>query len=308
MDKLQAMAIFVRIADLGSLTAAAVDLEKSLPTVVRVLAALEESLQVRLFNRTTRRIVLTEDGALYLQQCRKILADIDDAERALCREQAEPAGTITVTAPVRFGEMYVAPAVTRFLNRYQKTQVNLLLLDRVVDLLEEGIDVAVRIAALADSSLIAKPIATIRQMVCASPTLLAKVGTPIRPEELSTQPCVRYTGISSGSVWQFQQGGKTLAVTINGALSCNHVGVCMEACIAGLGFARFLCYQVMPWINQGKLTVVMPEFEPTPIPLSLVFPHARLMSSRVRLLVDWMAEDIGRSLESMGLPYISAHS
>ncbi|HEY5601551.1 MAG TPA: LysR family transcriptional regulator [Gammaproteobacteria bacterium] len=298
MDKLQAMTTFVKIANHGSLSAAAQELDKSLPTVVRILAALEEALQVRLFNRTTRRIALTQEGILYLEQCRKILADIEDAERALIQEQSEPSGTITMTAPVRFGEMYVAPAVTAFLNRYPKTQVNLLLLDRVVDLLEEGIDVAIRIAHLGDSSLIAKPIGHIRQVVCASPALLAQTSEPKHPEELSSLPCVRFTGAFAGSAWHFHHEGKTLSVNIMGTLSCNQVGACVQACIAGLGYGRFLCYQVMPWIKSGELALILADFEPAPMPLSLVYPHARLLSSRVRVMVDWIANDISRALQA----------
>lgn len=299
MDKLQAMAVFVKIADHGSLSAAAEELEKSLPSVVRILASLEKLLEVRLLNRTTRRIALTQEGKIYLEQCRKILADIEDAERALAQEQEEPRGRITLTAPVRFGEMYVAPAVTRFLKQYPKAHVNLLLLDRVVDLLDEGIDVAVRIAHLGDSSLIAKPVGHIRQVVCASRALLDQVGEPHRPEELSGLPCVRFTGISPGSVWHFEENGKTLAVNVTGALTCNQIGASVQACVAGLGFGLFLCYQVMPWVRRGELVMILTDFEPLPIPINLVYPHARLMSSRVRALVDWIANDIPRSLETI---------
>ena len=299
MDKLQAMSVFVEIAERGSLTAAAGELGKSLPSVVRILASLEEALQVRLFNRTTRRIALTPEGKLYLEQCRKILADIEEAERALVQEQAEPSGSITLTAPVRFGEMHVAPAVAGFLKKYPKTQVNLLLLDRIVDLLDEGIDVAVRIAHLGDSSLIAKPIGHIRQVVCASPELLAQVGEPSHPEELSGLPCVRFTGISPGAAWHFQDGSKRLSVPVTGAFSCNQVGASVEACIAGSGFGLFFSYQVMPWVRSGELVTVLTDVEPAPLPISLVYPHLRLMSSRVRAFVDWMANEVGRSLATV---------
>jgi len=292
MDKLQAMSVFVQIAERGSLTAAAEALGKSLPAVVRILATLEQNLQVRLLNRTTRRVALTEEGRRYLENCRKILADIDEAERAVGQNQIEPSGAITLTAPVRFGEMHVAPAVTGFLQRYPKIQVNLLLLDRVVNLLEEGIDIAVRIAELSDSALIAKPVGKIYPVICASPALLTKTGRPQRPEEFSKLPCVRFTGISAGSSWHFQDQGKRLSIPIDGALSCNQVGATVAACVAGLGFGAFLHYQVMPWVARGELEMVLREFEPPPLPLSLVYPHTRLMSSRVRALVDWLAQEL----------------
>jgi DNA-binding transcriptional LysR family regulator len=296
MDKLQSMSVFVQIAEEGSLTAAAEVLGKSLPSVVRILGVLESALGVRLFNRTTRRIALTEEGKVYLQQCRKILADVEEAERALGQYQAEPSGTINVTAPVRFGEMHVASAVSGFLNRYPKTQVNLLLLDRVVDLLEEGVDIAVRIAHLGDSSLIAKPIGSIRQVVCASPDLLRRLGVPEHPRALSELPCVRFTALSATSDWSFQEGGKRLTVHVNGGLICNQAGGSLEACVAGVGFGRFLCYQVLPFVRKGQLTIVLTDYEPPTMPLSLVYPHTRLLSSRVRAMVDWLAKEVRRSL------------
>ena len=228
--------------------------------------------------------------------CRRILAEIEDAESALGENETEPRGIITVTAPVRFGEMHVAPAVTRFLQRYPQVRVRLLLLDRVIDMLEEGVDVAVRIAPLVDSSLVAKPMGRIRQVVCASPKLLAEAGQPRFPEDLAELPCVRFTGISSGSVWHFLRNDKSLPISVNGSLSCNQVGPAVNACIAGLGFGRFLCYQIMPAVRRGELQLVLTEFEPEPLPLSLVFPHNRLLSTRVRCFVDWMAQALPGSL------------
>jgi DNA-binding transcriptional LysR family regulator len=296
MDKLQSMQVFVEIAERGSLTAAAEAVGKSLPTVVRILASLEEALQVRLLNRTTRRIALTEEGRVYLEQCRRILADIREAERALGQHQSEPSGTIRVTAPVRFGEMHVATAIAGFLDRYPKTRVELLLLDRVADLLEEGVDIAVRIAHLTDSSLIARPVGSIRQVVCASPELLKRVGEPLYPQALSKLPCVQFTGISSAAEWEFVEGDRSLTVPIDSRVVCNQVGASLEAATAGVGFGRFLCYQVAPAVAAGRLVTVLQDFEPDPTPLNLVYPHTRLLSSRVRAMVDWLMESLKRSL------------
>lgn len=297
MDKLQAMTVFVKIAEQGSLTGAANALGKSLPSIVRMLASLEESLQVRLFNRTTRRIVLTEEGRFYLERCRKILAEIEESEVALCQNQVEPQGTITLTAPIRFGEMYVAPSAVRFLGRYRYVQINLMLLDRVVNLLDEGIDLAVRIAHLDDSSLIAKPVGEIRQVVCATPSLLAASGGVLRrPEQLAELPCVRCTSISSSPLWHFNDSGKRLDVQVSGAFMCNQVRAAVDACVAGLGFGLFFNYQVMPWVERGELELVLCDFEPDALPLSLVYPHTRLMATRVRTLVDWLDRDLKYSL------------
>jgi len=290
MDKFQAMSVFVTIAENGSLTAAAGRLGKSLPSVVRLLAALEENLQVRLFNRTTRRIALTEEGRIYLERCRKILADIEDTERLLNNDQLEPTGSITLTAPVRFGEMHVAPAVYRFLNEFPRMQVNLLLLDRVVNMLDEGIDLAVRIAPLSDSTLIARNITEIKQVVCASPDVLKRMGKPEHPQALSQLPCVRFTGISAGTVWHFQEGAKRLSVKVGGNLTCNHIAASVDACVSGLGFGYFYSYQVMPYVEQGKLQILLENFALPAQPLSLVYQHRQLMSSKIRLFVDWLAQ------------------
>ncbi len=297
VDKLQAMNVFVQIAERGSLTAAAEAMNKSLPSVVRVLATLEESLQARLFNRTTRRIALTEEGRVYLERCRKILMDIEEAERSLGQHQSELKGQITVTAPVRFGEMHVAQAVSEFLRRYPNTRVNLTLHDRLVDLIEEGIDIAVRIAHLPDSSLIAKPVGVVRQVVCASPSLLAQAGTPERPEQLAGMPCVQFTGMSGSPEWEFVRNGQQHTVLIKNVLTCNQVGASLHACVSGTGFGRFLCYQAAPYVKDGRLVKVLADYEPPALPLSLVYPHARLLSSRVRAMVDWLATSLQLSLE-----------
>lgn len=290
MDKLAAMRAFVEIADRGSLTAAAKAVDRSLPTMVRILSALEQELGVRLLRRTTRRMSLTPEGGAYLERCRRILADVEEAELAVGRGQREPRGELRVTAPVRFGEMHVAPAVVDFVRRFEQVRVELLLLDRVVNLVDEGIDVAVRIGRLADSSLIAVPVGQVRRVVCASPALLDADGVPPRPEALARRPCVRFRGIAPGSRWRFQDQGRELAVEVGGGFASNQVTAALEACAAGLGFGLFLSYQVEPAVREGRLQVVLTEFEPEPIPVNLVHADARLLSSRLRAFLDWMRE------------------
>lgn len=285
MDKLKAMQCFVRIADTGSLTAAAQALGSSLPAVVRSLAALEAHLGVRLFNRTTRRISLTEEGKRHLDSCRQVLAALDDAEAALRADASEPSGQLTITAPVLFGQMYVAPAVTRFVQRHRQMRCSLVLLDRVVNLLEEGIDVGIRIGALEDSSLVAQPLGQLRRMVVASPAFLRRHGTPQHPKDLRQANCVRFmAGGSTG--WTFQDNGKALQVPVSGNLDFNHVAPAVEACVAGLGFGRFISYQVAPFLAQKKLQLVLEDFEPTPRPISVMYPHARLLPARTRAFIE----------------------
>jgi DNA-binding transcriptional LysR family regulator len=298
MDKLSAMATFVQIADRGSLTAAADALDTSLSSVVRTLAALEESLGVRLLNRTTRRIALTEEGRHYLERCRRILTEVDDAEQALGSAERDPGGVLKVTAPVLFGQLHVAPAIAGFLARHRKMQVELMLLDRVVSLVEEGIDVAVRIGPLADSSMVAVPVGQIRRVVVASPALLKAAGTPKRPEDLSQLPCVRFTALMPGSTWHFVEDGRPLSVQVGGPFACNQAAACVDACVAGLGFGLFISYQVRRQVDAKQLKEVLTAFEPPPLPVSLVYPHARLLSPRVRAFVDFAAAQLRLGLRS----------
>lgn len=286
MDKLAAMRAFVEIVDRGSLTAAASSLDKSPPSMVRTLAALEGSLGARLLRRTTRRMSLTEEGRGYLERCRRILADVDEAERAVVTDRVEPRGELRVTAPVLFGQLHVAPAVRTFVRRFEEVRVELLLLDRVVNLVEEGIDVAVRIGALEDSSLIATPVSQVRRVVCASPERLERDGIPESPGELADRPCVVFGGLTAGSQWRFGRGGRSVAVRIGGPFRCNQAAAATEACAEGLGFGLFLSYQVESLVRAGKLRVVLRDWEPAPLPVSVVHPDARLMPGRVRAFAD----------------------
>jgi DNA-binding transcriptional LysR family regulator len=287
MDKLAAMRAFVEIADRGSLTAAAGALDRSLPAMVRTLAALERSLGVVLLRRTTRRMSLTEEGRLYLERCRRILADVDEAEDLVAGDRA-PRGPLRVTAPVLFGQMHVAPAVVAFARRHPAVRVELLLRDRLVDLVDEAVDVAVRIARLSDSSLIAVPVGRVRRVLCASPELLESEGEPAHPQELSARPCVLFRGLVPGSTWHFTVGGRELAVPVTAAFTTNQAAAAVEACSAGLGFGLFLSYQVEPALRAGRLKVVLDAFEPPPLAVSLVHAEARLPSPRLRAFLDWM--------------------
>lgn len=295
MDKLQAMSVFVKIAEHGSLTKAADCLGKSLPSVVRILARFEEDLQVRLFNRTTRKIVLTEEGYMHLENCRKILADIEGAEEMLINDRAEPRGLITLTAPVCFGEMYVNPAIIKFLKQYPEIRINLLLLDRVANILDEEINLAIRIAHINDSTMTAKPLGKIRQVICASPQVIEKYGIPKQPAELSELPCILFTGLSKGENWIFQDKGKPKLVQTNGIFHCNEAKTSVNSCVNGLGFGMFLSYQVMPWVKSGDLIIVLEKFEPVPTPVNLVFYKSRMMPTRVRLLVDFLMNELRSS-------------
>lgn len=287
MDRLKAMQTFVQIADQGSLTKAAESLGTSLPAVVRSLAALEAHLGVRLFHRTTRRISLTEEGRSYLQSVREVLAAADAADRSLTLDATEPAGLLTITAPVMFGHMYVSPAVVRFLQRYDKMRCSVLLQDRSVNLLEEGVDVGIRISKLEDSSLVAQQLGSIRRVVVASPDFLRRHGTPMHPRELRDANCVRIHPSTVGP-WMFREDGRPLSIATRGNLEFNHIAPAVEACAAGVGFGNFFSYQVLPMVAQGRLELVLTAFEPPPRPVSVIYPNARLLPARTRAFIDWM--------------------
>jgi len=284
MDKLRAMATFVRIVDGGSLTAAANMLRASLPSVVRSLAALEADLDVRLLNRTTRRIALTDEGREYYERCKRVLAEVDEAEAALSARRVAPKGRLRITAPVLFGRLHVAPAAAEFIARHPAVQVDLLLLDRMVDLLEEGIDVGVRIGKLPDSSLVAIPVGETRRVACASPAYLKRAGTPRAPADLAAHRCVNFYGLAPNREWVFATG----TCKVNAAFATNQVEAALEACASGVGIGQFLGYQVQALLSEGRLKRVLQEFEPAPLPVQAIYPHARLLSPNVRNFVDWL--------------------
>lgn len=280
------MATFVRIVEKGSLTAAAAALDTSLPSVVRTLAALEGDLGVRLLNRTTRRIHLTDEGAQYLERCRAILAAVQDTEAAFSERRAEPQGRLSVTASVLFGRRYIAPIVNAFVRRHPKVSAELVFVDRVVNQVEEGIDVAVRIGHLRDSSLVAVPVGRVRRVVCASPEYLRRRGTPRMPDDVRQHDCVRHTGLAPRAEWPFRVGRRIVAVPITVSISCNDTESSLQACVAGLGLGSFLSYQTAPYRNEKRLRYVLEEFETEPLPVHVVYPHSRLVSGKVRAFVD----------------------
>lgn len=286
MDKLGAMTTFVRIVEAGSLTAAANTLDTSLPTVVRTLAALERNLGVSLLKRTTRRIHLTDEGAQYLERCRVILSALQDAEAALISRRTEPSGKLTVTASALFGRRHVAPVVYGFVRRYPKVSADMLFLDRVVNLIEEGVDVGIRIAHLKDSSMIAIPVGQTRRIVCASERYLRRHGVPQTPDEITRHVCIRHTGLVPRSEWQFRVGSWRQSVPITSVVACNDIDSAVNACIDGLGLGMFLSYMVAPMRKSGQLRYVLEKFEIEPTPVQVVYPQSKLLSNTVRTFID----------------------
>ena len=286
MDKLTAMKTFVRIVEVGSLTAAADMLDTSLPTVVRTLAALERHLGVSLLKRTTRRIHLTDEGAQYLERCRVILSALQDAEEALVSRRSEPAGKLTITASALFGRRHVAPIVYDFVRRHPQVSADMLFVDRVVNLVEEGVDVGVRIAHLKDSSIVAIPVGRMRRVVCASELYLSRHGVPQSPNDLRKHACVRHVGLVPRSEWQFRISNRRVSIPITSVITCNDIDSTVNACVNGLGLGMFLSYMVAPNRKHGQLKYVLEKFETEPTPVQVVYPQSKLLSNKVRAFID----------------------
>ena len=284
------MKTFVEIVDCGSLTAAAEALDTSLPTVVRTLANLESYLDTRLLNRTTRKITLTEEGSGYLHQCRNILNNIEEAELELSSLHNKPSGKLTVTASVMFGRMKIAPLVNQFLSDNPKVNIDLILSDSNLNLVEDAVDVAIRIGNLSDSSMFAKKVGEITRVICATPKLLNSLDKISHPKQLTALPCIQFSGLSQGSHWQLQDKQRLISVPISGPLSCNQIDVALDAVKASMGVGLFLSYQVEDLILSGELQEVLADYKPTSIPVSVVYSHSKLMSTRVRVFVDWITQ------------------
>lgn len=281
------MQVFATVAEEGGLARAARRLGLSAPAVTRAVAALEGRIGTRLLHRTTRIVRLTEAGTRFLADCKRILGEIGEAEASAAGSHAEPRGQISVTAPVMFGRMYVAPIVLDFLTRYPHVTARTLLVDQVVDLMDEGLDVAVRIAHLPDSSLSAVRVGSVRQVVCASPDYLAARGTPQTPADLSHLEAIPFSQVAAPQEWSFASAPSAVTVRPNAQLIVNTADVAIAAAIAGRGLTRVLSYQIAPELQAGRLKIVLAEFEPPPVPIHVVHREGRRAAARVRAFVDF---------------------
>lgn len=287
MDKLRAIEAFIKIVDAGSITAAAEALDASQPSMVRTLAALERELGVRLLNRTTRRMSLTDEGRDFYERGRQIVAAVEDAQGRLSARRAAPRGRLRIASAVSFGRTFVAPVVAEFLAAHAEIHVELLLMDRLIDLVEDGMDLAVRVAKLPDSSMVAHPVGEVRRVVVAGPALLSAGGLPTTPAELRGRRCVCFTGVASPGHWEFGEGRRRVRVVVSNSLVTNQVDAAVLACVLGAGFGRFNDYHVLEEIKAGKLVRILETFEDAPIPASIVYPSARHLSPNVRSFVDF---------------------
>ncbi|MYZ41708.1 LysR family transcriptional regulator [Schauerella aestuarii] len=290
MDKLKAMANFVRIVDSGSLSAAADATGQSAASLVRSLAALERHLGVRLLNRSTRRMALTSEGEEYLAFSRRTLAEFDDMEQRLEARDGVVRGVLRITAPVEFGQRYVAPLVNAFLKDHPDIAVELSLDDHVVPLLDERLDLAIRIGHLPDSTMMARKIGTTRLITCASPKYLHGAPAIDCPASLREHACI--TLAAQGRQWYFRQNDKAVAEEVVPRLVCNQIRAASLACVSGVGITRLMHYQVADELADGRLVRILRDFEPEDLPIQLVYPHALALSPRVRAFVEWAGEKL----------------
>jgi len=290
MDRFHSISVFVAVAETGGFAAAARQLQMSPPAVTRAIAALEEQLGVKLFNRTTRYVRTTEAGQRYLTDARRILADLNAADEAAAGINAEPRGHLTITAPVMFGRMHVMPGIIDYLERYPGTEVSCMFLDRIVNLLEEGIDVGIRIGELPDSSMQALRVGSVRMALCASPDYLERNGIPLHPKDLLQHSIIASSAGANTADWRFHQGKDEFTQRLQPRLSVTTNDAAITAAVQGLGITRLLSYQVAPQIADHTLQPVLEDFEAPPLPIHIVHREGRYSSTRVRAFIDLLAE------------------
>jgi DNA-binding transcriptional LysR family regulator len=287
MDRLHLMTVFVAVAEEQGFAAAARRLNISAPAVTRAVAALEESLGVKLLTRTTRFVRVTEAGLRYLEDARRIITQVQMADEAAAGINSEPRGHLAITAPVMFGRLFVMPGIVDYLQRYPDTEVDAVFLDRVVNLLEEGLDVGIRIGPLADSSMRALKVGSVRHIVCASPEYLKQNGLPQSPQDLLQHTLISSSAAHSLTDWRFKN---THIIRVKPRLTVTSNDAAIEAAKQGLGITRLLSYQVVESLAAGDLKIVLEDFEPPSLPVSIVHREGRFASSKVRSFIDLMAQ------------------
>lgn len=296
MDRFEAMSVLLAVAEAGSLSAGARRLDMPLATVSRKVSELETQIYARLFNRGSRRLELTDAGRSYVEACRRILEDVDEAERAVSGEYRAPRGELMITAPIVFGRLHVLPVIGAFLTAYPEIDIRLTLADRVVNLLEERVDVALRIGDMPDSSLIASRLGSIRRVVCGSPQYLDERGTPTTPHDLEAHDCITFEGLMSPRSWTFRIGHANVPVAIHSRLVVNTAEAAVDMAVAGIGLTRVLSYQIADALQSGKLAAVLEEFQPDPIPVSLVHFGNRLSPLKLRAFLDFAVPRLKEAL------------
>lgn len=300
MDRLEAMKILLKVADRGSFSAASRDLGVPLATVSRKVTELEAHLGAKLLVRTTRKVALTDTGTAYLASARRILEDVEETERIASGEFQAPRGELTLTAPVFFGRLHILPIVIDFLAAHPEINVRLVLSDRNLHLLEDHVDMAVRIGRLPDSTMVATRIGSMRTVVCVSPKLVEAHGLPARPEEMAALPCVNFDFLSPASSWLFRspETGQAIDVAVAPRLSVSTAEAAVEAAAQGVGATRVLHYQCARQVQDGALQIILKQFEVEPIPVHLIHAARGALPSKMRVFLDFAVPVLRAKLKS----------
>lgn len=301
MDRLEAMSVFAAIVDGGSLSAAGRTLNVPLATVSRKLADLEAHLKTRLLTRSTRKLVLTDAGRDYLAACRQILEQVDEAERAASGAFANVKGQLVIAAPIVFGRLHVLPAAAAFLEMHPEVDIQLRLGDRNVNLIEEHVDVALRIGALPDSNLVAVQVGEVRRVVCASPAYVERFGLPGSLDDLAAHRCISFDGLDAADTWVFaRNGADRRPVAIRSRMTVTTADAAIAAAVLGLGLTRVLSYQVADALRDGRLVRVLADDEPPAVPASLIYPGQGRLPMKTRAFIDFAVDRMRASLEALG--------
>ena len=300
MDRLEAMSVFVAAIEGGSLSAAGRKLEMPLATVSRKLSDLESVLRARLLHRSTRKLTLTDAGRDYYASCKRILEDVGEAERGASGEYSEPRGELVIAAPIVFGRLHMLPAIGQFLLAYPQVDVRLVQGDRNANLIEDHLDLALRIGELPDSGMTATGIGSVRRVVCASPDYLARRGTPTTPEELVGHCCVSFDALDSSGGWRFGIGSEERVVAVRTRLAVNTAEAALDAAIAGVGITRVLSYQAAEAFRTASLQRLLHDFESAPSPISLLFDGRRRLPLKLRAFVDFATPRLRERLLAAG--------
>lgn len=293
MDRFQEMQIFLAVAEEEGFAAAARRLKISPPSVTRAIAAMEERIGTQLMSRTTRSLHLSEAGQRYLEDCRRILGEVEEAEEAAAGSYTIPCGHLTVTASVLFGELFVAPILVDYMDRFPSVYLNALMVDRVVSMADEGIDVAIRIGHLRENGQHAIPVGEVRQVICGAPAYFEKHGRPQHPEALSEANIVMSSASHLLSDWQFENNGDALSFRFDPRLMVSSNAAAISIACRGWGITRVLSYQVASQVEAGELEVVLQAFEPPALPIHVVYPKSNRVPAKVRTFVDFLAERLG---------------
>jgi DNA-binding transcriptional LysR family regulator len=302
LDRFHEIEVFIAVHDAGNFAKAGQRLRMSPPAVTRAISALEDRLGARLFQRTTRRLAITDVGSRFLESARRILDDLGTAEREALGATTAARGHLTVTASVTLGRSLLAPVACQFLAEFPEVTLSVLLLDRITNLIEEGIDAAVRIGPLPDSTMVARKLGSVRRMLVASPDYLARHGRPTAPSDLTRHAMIAFTGLMPNREWRFLDGRSGKSVSFMPRFEINDAASAIAAAEAGDGITVALSYMVAEKIRQGSLVPILKDVTPPPVPVHLVFPQTRLLAPKLRAFVDFAAPRLKQLLDDLELP------